>query len=181
MKVQEVEFELESICPLKMDKWIDEQQPKNEEGFKKQAPKKVYTDAKGNLAIPASAVKAAMKFASSEIGKKMEAKKNRQTIKSGVFFPDEMLTILPKSNKPDSIVRDIVTRGQSDKVTRVAAYRPMIKSWKVAGKMLLYPTVPTDFAKNCIELAGIRFGLLSHRPEFGRFVLKKWEVANGTE
>ena len=78
--------ELEGISNLKMDKWVDGIQPKNEDGYKKQAELKAYRDDKGNISIPACSIKASMKLASSEIGKKMEAKKNRQTIQSAVFF-----------------------------------------------------------------------------------------------
>lgn len=176
LQIKEVEFELSGAgCPLKMDKWIDEQQPKNEEGYKKLAEKKVYTDSKGRLIIPAVAVKAVMKYASSEVGKKMEAKKNRQTIMSAVFIEQD----LPLETKDKiEIVRDIVTRGQGAKVTRVPSYRPLIKSWTAKGKMTLYG-VPEDFVKECLELGGLRYGLLSHRPEFGRFVVKKWKVVLG--
>lgn len=172
MKIQTVmEFELTSICPLKMDRWVDEPAPKNEEGYKKLAEKKVYLNSKNYISIPTNAIKASMRLASSEIGKKLDAKKNRQTIQSAVFFDEEFLSLGKK--KPDMITKDIVTRGMGDKVTRVATYRPLIKSWKVKGKINLFG-VPEDFAKDCLELAGFRFGLLSHRPEFGRFTLSKW-------
>lgn len=177
MKVQEIEFELEGIAPLKMDKWLDgEKQPKNEKGYLEQAKKKTYTDNKGNICVPANSIKASMRLSSSEVGKKMEAKKNRQTIKSAIFIEPDNLTIL-NSNKPmkepDEIVKDIIARGQGDKVTRVPTYRPLIKKWKVNGKILSYG-VPLEFIRECLELAGIRFGLLGHRPEFGRFMVTKF-------
>ncbi len=174
--MKQIEFELESISPMKMDRWIDEKQPKSEEGYKKQAELKVYKDEKGNLSVPASAIKACMRFASSEIGKKMEAKKNRQTIKSAVFIEPEFLSIGKK--KHDGIVRDIATRGQGEKVTRVPVYRPLVKKWSCKGKINTFD-VPEDFLKECLQLAGIRYGVLSHRPEFGRFVIKSWKVIGG--
>lgn len=166
-------FEIEGISDMKMDAWIDGQQPKNEEGYKKQAELKVYKDDKGNISLPANALKATMKLASSEIGKKMEAKKNRQTIQSAVFIEPNMLSLGKK--KHDGIVRDIVTRkGTGDKVTRVPTYRPMIlKGWKVNGTLNAFG-VPKEFIQECMELAGLRYGLLSHRPEFGRFQVNKF-------
>jgi len=177
MKPTTLNFEIEGLAPLKMDRWLDEQQPKNEKGYMEQAKQKVYSDAKGNLAIPNNAIKASMRFASSEVGKKMEGKKNRQTIKSAVFIEPMELTLLNKSNKPiktyDEIVRDIVERkGSGDKVTRVPTYRPLIKKWKAKGKIIAYG-VPFEFIKEVLELAGVRYGLLSHRPEFGRFIVTK--------
>ena len=169
---QEYEVELQSMAPLKMDKWLDDAQPKSEAGYKKLAEKKIYTDEKGNICIPACAIKAAMRFASSEIGKKMEAKKNRQTVKSVIFFDQEMYSIGKK--KPDMIVEDVVTRGVGDKVTRVKTFRPLIKEWKVKFRIISYGATK-DFIEQSLELAGIRFGLLSHRPEFGRFIIKSFK------
>lgn len=165
-------FEIQGISDLKMDNWIDGQQPKNEEGYKKQAEQKVYKDEKGNISIPAMSIKAAMKYASSEIGKKTEAKKNRQTIMSAVFIEPTMLSVGKKEH--DGIVRDIVTRGQGTKVTRVPTYRPTLKKgWKVTGTIAAFG-VPKEFLSECLELAGLRYGLLGHRPEFGRFQVNKF-------
>jgi len=175
-KLQQYEFELKSICPLKMDKWVDGKQPKNEEGYKKQAELKLYKNEKGYISIPASAVKAAMRYASSEVGQKREAKKNRTTIQSAVFIEPEMLSIGKKNH--DGIVEDIVTRGKGEKVTRVKTFRPLIKEWKIKGIINSFG-VPQEFIKECIELAGFRYGLLSHRPEFGRFILTKFEKLDG--
>lgn len=172
----DIEFEIKGISPLKMDRWVDGIQPKNEEGYKKQAEQKVYRDKKGNLAIPSCAIKASMRLASSEIGKKMEAKKNRQTIQSAMFIEQEFLSIGKK--KFDCIVEDIVTRkGTGDKVTRVRAFRPQIKEWTAKGIITSYG-VPFEFLQDCMSLAGMRFGLLSHRPQFGRFVITKFEKVN---
>jgi len=164
--------EIEGISDLKMDNWIDGVQPKSEDGYKKQAELKVYRDEKGNISIPANSIKASMKFASSEIGKKMEAKKNRQTIQSAVFIEPTMISLGKKNH--DGIVRDIVARGVGAKLTRVPTYRPLIKSgWKINFEINAFG-VPKEFLNECLELAGLRFGLLSHRPEFGRFQVNKF-------
>lgn len=39
-EIIKIEFELEGIAPIKMDKWIDLPQPKNEKGYIKQANEK---------------------------------------------------------------------------------------------------------------------------------------------
>ncbi len=168
----EYEAELESLAPLKMDKWLNEDQPKSEAGYKKQAELKVYLNDKKDICIPANSIKASMRLASSEIGKKMEAKKNRQTVSSAVFFKEEMYPIGKK--KPDMIVEDVVTRGMGDKVTRVKTFRPLIKQWKIKIVIISYGATK-DFIEQSLELAGIRFGILSHRPEFGRFKVKSFK------
>jgi hypothetical protein len=182
MNISKINFELEGICPLKMDRWLDEPQPKNEKGYIEQAKLKVYTDENNNLCIPNNAIKATMRYASSEVGKKMESKKNRQTIKSAVFVEQENITLLDKKNKPiktyDLIAKDIITRqGIGDKSTRVPTYRPLIKSWKAKGTILSYG-VSFEFIKECLSLAGFRYGILAHRPEFGRFIVTKFEEEN---
>lgn len=170
--MEQYKCSIEGVAPLKMDAWTDLPQPKNEEGYKNLAEHKVYKDDKGNLAIPANAVKAAMRMASSEIGKKMEAKKNRQTISSGIFIEPNMISLGQKNH--DGIVRDIAVRGVGQKVTRVPTYRPMVNKWKVEFLINSFEA-HEDFIKESLTLAGTRYGLLSHRPEFGRFVVSDFQ------
>lgn len=172
IKSTQYEIELVSLCPLKMDRWLDLPQPKSKEGYKEQAKQKIYTDDKGMIGIPANSIKASMRLASSEIGKKMEGKKNRQTVSSAIFFDKQIYTLGMK--KPDMIVEDIVTRGMGDKVTRVSTYRPLIKEWKIKVVITSFGATK-DFVEQSLTLAGIRYGLLSHRPEFGRFKIKSFK------
>jgi len=175
-----IEFEIRGICPMKQDNpefVMGEKQPKSDEGYIRQAEKKIYTNEKGEISIPAKALKACIKNASSEIGKKMESKKRRQNVQAFLFFDTEYLSLGTK--KHDGIVKDLVTRGKGDKVTRVFAYRPIIKEWAASGKMqLMDGELQQDDVKQYMELGGIKFGLLSHRPEFGRFVVTKFKEGN---
>ena len=183
MKIQKIEFEIGAICPMKVDRWLSEKQPKTEDGYKEQATKKVYKDDKGNCAIPTNALKAVIKNSVTDLGKKMESRKNKQTIMSCLFFEKELVTLTDKKGnpikKPDCIAMDIVTRkGTGDKVTRVPTYRPLIKDWKAKGIIYNYG-VDFNMLREAMELGGLRYGLLSHRPEFGRYELLKFvEVKN---
>ena len=49
--------------------------------------------------------------------------------------------------------------------------------WKIKVKIVSYNPVSAtkDFIEQSLELAGIRFGILSHRPEFGRFTVKSFK------
>lgn len=170
-----IEFELKSICPLKMDKYVTLAQPKDDKGYLAQAKEKVYRDTKGNLAIPASAIKATMREACSELGKRTDGKRNRQDIKAYVFIEPDMLSIGKKEF--DEIDKAMVTRGQGAKVTRVPTYRPLIKEWVCKGKMhITNENKDLGWFKDCLTAGGLRYGLLSHRPEFGRYVVSKFEV-----
>lgn len=172
MSIVTVKFEIESIVPLKMDRFHGLPDPKTPEGYQKQAEEKCYRDETGTLVIPVDALKACMRLASSELGKKMDGKKNRQTIAAGIMFDSQYISLGKKEH--DGIVANPVTRGKGDKVTRVISYRPIINKWKAPGTMMLMD-VSVNFAKQCLELGGIRYGLLSHRPEFGRFMVTKFE------
>jgi len=171
--ITKLNFAIQGIAPIKMDRWHGLDDPKTPEGYKKQAEEKCYRDEKGNLAIPANAVKASMRLASSELGKKMDGKKNRQAIAAGLFIQPLMLSIDKK--KHDGIAEDVVTRkGTGDKVTRVVTYRPMVKEWSVSGTMNIIG-LPLGFTKQALELAGLKYGLLGHRPEFGRFIITEFK------
>ncbi len=173
MSIIKVQFELESLVPLKMDRFHGLPEPKSSDGYLKQAEEHCYRDEDGYLAIPSDAIKACMKNASSELGKKMDGKRNRQTIMAGVMF-DKLFHSIGRKNH-DGINSKPVTRGKGDKVTRVPSYRPIINKWAISGTMILMG-VPEAFARECLELGGVRYGLLSHRPEFGRYLVKKFEV-----
>lgn len=175
--IKKIRFGIKGISHMKQDRWHGLPDPKTPEGYRKQAEEKCYRDEKGDLAIPSAAIKAAMRLASSELGKKMEAKKNRQAISAGLFVKPIMLSLGKK--KHDGIVEDVVTRkGQGDKVTRVVSYRPLIKEgWTVGGTFNLVG-IPTGFVKQALELAGLKYGLLGHRPEFGRFIVTEFKEVN---
>lgn len=167
--IKKVEFELEGLCPLLMDKY--DMQPSNlktPEDYEKAAEKKIYADENG-LFIPGAAIKASIREASSELGMKRDGKKNRQMIRAGVFVENCYLN----KKKHDGIVSHVVTRGKGDKVTRVITYRPIIKNWKVKGVMNLI-AVPSDFVHQALQLAGIKYGILAYRPEYGRFTVTKF-------
>jgi hypothetical protein len=167
---------IRGICPLKMDRYHGLADPKTPQGYKDQAVHKVYLDDDGFIGIPSSAIKAVIREASSELGKKMESRKNRQRVQAGVFFPKQVFATLPKREEPDGIAEDLATRkGQGAKVTRVITYRPFLKEWSVDVEMFLFD-LQSDFVKEALELGGLRYGLLSHRPEFGRFLVEKFEV-----
>lgn len=168
--ITKIEFELESVCPLLMDKWNDESKAKTDDEFKKEAEKKIYADDKG-IYIPSNALKASIRLASSTLGKRMDAKKNRQTIRAGLFFEGN-LYIGKKTH--DGIQKDIITRGQGEKVTRVPTYRPRIDKWSAKGKATLIGITP-NFIQEAMTIAGLRYGLLSYRPDYGRFIIKSFK------
>ena len=92
---------------------------------------------------------------------------------SFVFFKDDLDLGIKDY---DGIVMDIVTRTKGKQQTRVPTYRPLIKSWKAKGTLQIIEGdgLTDEFLKQAIQLAGLKYGLLSNRPDFGRFKLNKW-------
>jgi hypothetical protein len=176
MEITKVSWKIRGICTVLFDRNTGEV-PGSDEDAKKQAPAKVYRDGKGEISVPADMLKASVRNAGREIGKKMESKKREQAIRAGVFFDREAYSLGIKDF--DGLHAEMVTRkGTGNKVTRVMSYRPYIKEgWEIEGTVLLYG-VSAQLFKESLELAGFKFGLGSHRPEFGRFeVLECAEVA----
>ena len=176
IKTQKIEFELESISPLLMDKWTgDTEQPKTKEGYLEQAELKAYRNNEGKLIIPSNALKASIRYAANELVGVRKGKAMRQTIRACLIVDHDLS--LNKTNF-DSIREDIVTRkGTGDKVTRVPTYRPCINEWKTKGIITFIQdgNLTKSFIKQSLEFAGIKYGLLGYRPEFGRFKVTKFK------
>ena len=148
--MREIKFELESLCPIMMDKFVDGKQPSSEKEYEKMAIEKVYQDEKGNIAIPSNSIKASMRDASSHLGKKMESKIRRENIRAFVFIEPEFLSLGIK--KPDLIDKRMVTRNSGTKnATRVPSYRPLIKKWKVKGTITLMDGLEAEHVKESLD------------------------------
>jgi len=171
--MKKVEFKIVGIARILFDRYHGLPDPKTQDGYKKQSIEKLYLNENNEICIPTSSIKAAIRNACSELGKKMDGKKNRQSVKAGVFFEKELLST--GKIKPDGIQEDVVTRGKGDKVTRVITYRPYLDKWEVSGIMNLFMIEP-KFVNESMQLAGVRYGLCGYRPEYGRFIVKQFEV-----
>jgi hypothetical protein len=164
-----IQGKIKSICPILFDRYngINDQ---NDEEAKKNAIHKLYLNGKSEICIPSNCLKASIRNAASEIGKKMESKKRRQAVRAGLFFTQQLYSLGIK--KPDDIFGTHVTRGQGPKVTRVVSYRPMVNEWNIEFEAVLYGLTP-EFVQQAMELAGFKYGLCGYRPEYGRFVLEE--------
>jgi hypothetical protein len=167
MEVTKVKFRVRGICSILFDRNTGES-PASDEEAKKQAPDKVYRDAKGEISVPGDMLKASVRSASREIGKKGDTKKREQAFRAGAFFDKEMYSLGVKDF--DVLHSEMVTRkGTGNKVTRVMSYRPAIREgWEIEGIVLLYGITAQHFSE-ALLLAGMKYGLGGHRPEFGRF------------
>lgn len=173
--IKEVEFEITGTCPIKFNRFTTEVCPDNKrkEAVLEFAKNKVYRDSKGFIAIPSNAIKAVIREACSDVGKKMESKKRKQSIKCGVFMSDEFFSTGKK--EADGMAEDVVVNRSGKQEMRFLSYRPYLKAgWKVSGKMSLIGLEPS-FVKDLLSVGLMRYGLLSHRPEFGRAEVTKFK------
>jgi len=169
-----IEIELKSICPVLFDRFTELPQPTTREGWKEQSIEKLYLNEDKEICIPANWIKAAMREASSELGKRTMAKKNRQLVRACVFFEPFLFSLGIK--EPDIIHEEPVKRGQGSKLTTVVTFRPLIYEWSYKGIITLFG-VSEDFARNALQLAGFKYGIGSYRPEYGRFILEKFDLS----
>ncbi len=171
MSVQ-VRLGLRGMVPILFDRYSG-LQDQNDQEAQKNAAQKVYRDEKGNVCIPAACLKACIRDASSEVGKKTDSKRRRNGIRAGCFILPDMI---PVAKEPDGIHQEIVTRkGTGNKVTRVVSYRPFLKGWKCEVDVTLYDITPENF-RQYVEVAGLKYGLCGHRPEWGRFEVVSYKV-----
>jgi hypothetical protein len=173
MEATRVKIGLRSIVAILFDH-ISGVNDQNDQEAQKNAILKLYLDDDGNICLPASNLKASTREASSEVGNKMGSKQRRNAIRAGLFFMPDMIPLGKK--EPDGIHAEPVTRkGTGGKVTRVISYRPFLKAWECEVEAILYGITPENL-KQYMEMAGLRYGLCGHRPEWGRFEVTKFEV-----
>ena len=168
-----IKFRIKSMSSILMDRYSGINDSNDAEA-RKNALEKVYRDDDGNICLPAYVLKACIRTGARDIGKKLECKKREQSIRAGLYFTQNNYSI--GKTEPDDIHGEIVTRkGTGNKVTRVVSYRPLINEWEVECECVLYDLTP-EFIRQAIELSGFRYGLLGHRPEYGRFKLLEFET-----
>jgi len=172
MGATKVRVSLRSLVPILFDRYsgLNDQ---NDQEAQKNAIQKVYLAENGWVGLPSACIKASTRDSSSEVGKKTESKRRRNAIRAGLFiFPE----IIPLAEKIDGIHQEIVTRkGTGNKVTRVVSYRPFLKAWECTFDMVLYDLTPEN-VRQYLQVAGMKYGVCGHRPEWGRFEIVAFDV-----
>jgi len=169
-----VKFALKSLSPIMFSMYLDEAQPKTPEGYRKQGPRKAHRDASGGICITPDMVLGTLKAAVGELAPRGKGKIMRRNIMAGLFFEEDAFSI--GKDEPDMIDARPVYRGKGEKMTLVMCYRPLVKEWEISGTMRLLDLQP-EFVKEALDYAGMKIGLGSYRPRFGRFAVTKWEVS----
>jgi len=168
----EVDFTIESLSPIMFNKYIDEKAPKTQEGYREQAERKCHRNKDGYICITSEMLLAAIREAVGNLAPRGKAKPMRREIMAGLFFKEEYF--LTGKKEYDFIDERPVIRGKGEKTTLVICYRPVLKEWKISGTMILID-LQKQLIEEALKYAGVKIGLGSYRPRFGRFFVSKFE------
>ncbi len=138
---------------------------------KKDAAKQFLYSEKGKMVQPAVHIEGAMVKAATELRLAGGGKKTyKDLMKAALFVSPEH--IVHKNQKWTVDGRPVVnpsTRG------RTMCYRPRLDEWSLAFEMeVLDDRADADAVKEILKLAGLRQGIGSYRPRFGRFEVTKF-------
>ena len=138
----------------------------------KSAEKLAYKTPKGELYIPAEAIKGCLIGAASY--KKIGKYAAKPIIAGGVHIQPRQVGLGVKKYELD--IRTVVIQR-----ARVVKARPMVENWKCSLELVYDEELinNTEIIKSLLEEAGKRVGLLDFRPQktgsFGMFEVTKWE------
>lgn len=139
-----------------------------------EAEKGAYRTSKGELYVPAEALKASILRAT--LFRKAEGKKIslKPLVAAGVLI--QPLQIILNKQKYEIDLRTVVIQRQ-----RIVRARPLINDWAIKFNIIYDENlISSDVIQTCLEDAGLRIGLLDFRPEkggsFGTFKITKFEV-----
>ena len=144
---------------------------------------KLHTNEKGDIFIPAPALKKCLEGYAKYSGEKIAGKGNSTYTKhfeAGVMVLDDIYVGV-NEKKVDSIKVHVPSDGKRGGTTRVWKTFPLIKKW--SGKAVitvLDETVDKDKLKEYLTYSGMFIGLLRWRPRqgglYGRFSVKNFKV-----
>lgn len=179
--IQKIDFEIEGIAPILYNRFHEQAQESvrqakrvrlSEEDRVKEIDLKLYKTKEGELFIPEEAIKSALINAVGDLAQRLKKGSEKQLYNSSVFIePIELELGTKKYDFVDErrIVNPMTGGAQMCK-------RPGLREgWKVSGKFIVSdPLITPSALKERLQYAGLRFGLLSYRPKFGRFIITRF-------
>ncbi len=172
------DIEIEGIAPLLMHRFAEEKLTK----IKSRSGDKVLTDeekreqasqyayfSKNKLVQPAIHIEGALIKAATELKLSGSGKKTyKDLMKAAAFVTPEMIVHKNQDWTVDSrAVVNPTTRGRS------MCYRPRLDKWSLSFTLeVLDERADASAVKEILTIAGLRNGIGSYRPKFGRFTVK---------
>ena len=175
---------IEGIAPILFNRFTEEQQKAMEtrktggtrtvEGSKKEALTKVYRNKEG-LFCPAANLKKSFLNGITKGNIKEGRGSARPYLEATVFIqPSEV----PFGVKDADFIHEVTGRIPPKTGARVVIRRPGLKEgWRLSFALQVVDDRRSpDSIQRGFEEAGLLIGLCDGRPEYGRFIVKDWEV-----
>ena len=140
------------------------------------AEERVYRNSNG-LYLPAANLKRALRIGSVRAGLKIGRGSFEPYIRAAVFIEPSELEF--GKDKPDFMLPSYVRIPPGTRGALIYKVRPGLNAgWKVSAIFNVFDDrIEEDKLKMALESAGLLIGVCDWRPEYGRFVVKKWEVS----
>ena len=179
-----VDVTIEGIAPILFHRMTEEEQESMAQSRtggtrtvaqkRKEALSKVYRNGDG-LFCPGENIKKALLQACTKASLKYGKKALYGYVEALVFIEPHQVSF--GKLEPD-FVDERVGRIPPRTGGRVIIYRPGLhEGWVLSFTLaVMDDRIPEDHLKRALDEAGVLVGLCDHRPEFGRFVVKKWET-----
>jgi hypothetical protein len=155
--------------------------PGTKDGRLEEAEKKVYVGADGNLCIPRLTLKRVILDGARESKVKVLKVSLSKLVAGAVFVDSDPSFGVKTRDFIHEAVGKIPPRTGKAAIIR----RPALDTgWTLDFRLNVldeFAAIPSEQLKAAVVLAGIRIGMGSWRPEFGRFMVSKWETAADAE
>lgn len=173
-----VKITIEGIVPLRMNRYIHEKkQPTKptDSWLREDAFDRCYKDDKGYY-IPKQALR---KVILNGAGKVRHGRGRAKADMSAVFFP-QTHGYLEKGCKPELGDIEIVRIPPGPKGARVPKYFAYFQGWGTTFEAAVTDdSIPLETIKDSAIAGGLYFGLLDGRPEYGRYMVTKFDISEG--
>lgn len=173
-------IEIEGVAPLRMNKLTDRAKDSIDGGSRKltdaekvnEAWTRAYTNDKGEYIVEGGAIKACILKGASKV--KLGRGKAKNDLKA-ILYTKEREIPLRFKKKPFLI--KIPCKIPPRTGALAIKYFPTFEEWSASFELIITDDrFPDSALENSIIEAGMYAGLLDGRPDFGRFVLRKFEV-----
>lgn len=172
-------IEIEGVAPLRMNKLTDKTKDNIAGGGVKltdnekvvEAWTRAYTNNKGEYIVEGGAIKACILKGATKV--KLGRGKAKNDLKAILYTKDREIPLIYK-DKP--VLIKIPCKIPPRTGALAIKYFPIFEKWSARFELVItddrFPSVALE---NSIIEAGMYAGLLDGRPDFGRFILKKFE------
>lgn len=168
----EIKCQIKGVAPLLHDNpWdiiegISGKKP-GESAYKKFDERMLYKE-NGMCCVPSKHIKGAMKNAARRV--KLGRRSALQDIKASFYVKEKMISL---AKKYDFI--DVNVFQSSDGKTKVKERPAFKEGWTLDFTInIMDDGIPKEKIKECLTIAGMLFGMGSRRPDFGRFIISKF-------